>query len=112
MNANEPDLPIRQIVVALDASPSSLVLLEAAAELAARFHTELVGLFIEDANLIHLAGSPFLREVSRFSGTARQLGLEQLERQLRAQASQMRRVLTTMRRAGKCRPRCGSCAAR
>jgi nucleotide-binding universal stress UspA family protein len=73
-----------------------LVLLEAAAELAARFHTELVGLFIEDANLIHLAGSPFLREVSRFSGTARQLDREQLERQLRAQASQMRRVLTTI----------------
>ena len=94
MSANEPELPIRQIIVALDASSSSRALLEAAAELAARLQTELVGLFIEDANLVNLAGSPFFREVSHFSATARPLSSEQLERQLRGQANQIRRALT------------------
>ncbi|CAN5513592.1 hypothetical protein BH10CHL1_BH10CHL1_29670 [soil metagenome] len=94
MSANEPELPIRKIVVALDASSSSRALLEAAAELAARFHTELVGLFVEDAQLVDLAGSPFFREISRFSASAHQLSSAQLERQLRGQASQMQRVLT------------------
>ncbi|MCX6049060.1 MAG: universal stress protein [Chloroflexi bacterium] len=93
MSTNEPERPIRQIVVALDASSSSRGLLEAAAELAACFHTELVGLFIEDANLVNLAGSPFFREVSHFSTRARQLSSEQLERQLRGQANQIRRLL-------------------
>jgi len=75
LSANQQELPIRDIIrhiiVALDASPHSLALLEAAAELAARFHTEVVGLFIEDATLVNLAGSPFFREVSRFSATSR-----------------------------------------
>jgi hypothetical protein len=96
MSANQQELPIRHIVVALDASPYSLALLEAATELAARFNTEVVGLFIEDATLVNLAGSPFFREVSRFSATSRPLSSEQLERQLRGQASQMRRALATV----------------
>jgi len=93
MSEDERSRSIRRIVVALDASRQSQVVLEAAAELAARLGADLVGLFIEDTNLLNLASSPFGRELSRFSATPHQMQSEQLERQLRIQASQLRRAL-------------------
>jgi nucleotide-binding universal stress UspA family protein len=86
-------LVVRRIVVGLDASPHSLAALEAAADLAARLEAELVGMFVEDINLLRLAELPFAREVGTFSGTRRRLDLSQVERQLRAQAERARRAL-------------------
>ncbi len=93
MSEVEHARPIRRIVVALDASRESQVVLEAATDLAAHLGADLVGLFIEDANLLSLAGSPFGREISRFSANLRPMQSEQLERQLRVQADQLRRAL-------------------
>jgi nucleotide-binding universal stress UspA family protein len=84
---------IRRIMVALDASPRSGEIIETAAELAARFGSELTGLFVEDINLLRLTELPFVREVSYFSPTLRSVDRTDLERQLRAQAAWMRRVL-------------------
>jgi nucleotide-binding universal stress UspA family protein len=87
------ELLIRRIVVGLDASPHSLAALEAAADLAARMQAELVGMFVEDINLLRLAELPFAREVGMFSGTRRRLDSGQVERQLRVQAERARRAL-------------------
>jgi nucleotide-binding universal stress UspA family protein len=87
------ELPIRRIVVGLDASPHSLAALEAAADLAARLEAELVGMFVEDINLLRLAELPFAREVGIFSGTRRRLDSGQVQRQLQAQAERARRAL-------------------
>ena len=84
---------IRRILVALDASPHSLAALEAAAELAAGLKAELLGLFVEDINLLRLAELPFAREMGVFSTTRRQLDILEVERELRAQASRARRAL-------------------
>ncbi|MEJ2557433.1 MAG: universal stress protein [Anaerolineae bacterium] len=84
---------IRRILVALDASPHSLAALEAAAELAAGLKAELLGLFVEDINLLRLAELPFAREMGDFSTTRRQLDILEVERELRAQASRARRAL-------------------
>jgi nucleotide-binding universal stress UspA family protein len=85
--------PIRQILVALDASTSSVNALQAAVELAERFNAELIGLFIEDINLLRLAQLPFAREVSIFAPMPKPLKSLEIEMQLRAQAERMRRLL-------------------
>ncbi len=85
--------PIRRILVALDASPASVEGLKAAAGLAVRLEAELVGVFVEDADLLRAVESPFIREVCFFSPYARRLDRPQLERQLRVQAEGIRRAL-------------------
>jgi len=96
MNESERELTIQRILVALDASPHSLSALEAAAELAASLQAELLGLFVEDINLLRLAELPFVREVGFFSGTLRRLDIRHVERQLHAQATRARQALTTI----------------
>lgn len=83
---------IQRILVALDTSTDSLAALDAAAKLAARLQAELVGLFVEDINLLRLAGLPFTREW-RFP-TLGDVTHEQMETALRLQASQARRALS------------------
>lgn len=82
-----------RIVVALDASPHSQAALDAAARLAARMHAELIGVYVEDIDLLHLSGLPFARELSAFSQSARAVDTPSMERTLRAEASRIRKRL-------------------
>jgi nucleotide-binding universal stress UspA family protein len=93
VDEKEQDLTIRRILVALDASTHSLAALNAAAELAASQHAELVGLFVEDENLVHLAGLPFAQEVRSPAATKEPMTSESMEHQLHLQASQARWAL-------------------
>jgi nucleotide-binding universal stress UspA family protein len=85
---------IERIVVAVDASPHSLAALEAAVDLAARFEAELVGIFVEDENLLRLADLPFVHEIGIFSARRRRLDIKEMERQLRVQRRRVRRIFT------------------
>jgi len=87
---------IERILVALDASPASQSALQTAVELAARFRAQLIGLFVEDINLLRVAQLPFAQEVSLFSPTYRRLESRDLERQLKVQAEQMRRSMARL----------------
>ncbi len=108
MNAREPTLVVRRILVALDASPESLAALHAAVALAAHLDAELMGLFVEDINLLRLAGLPFAREVGYPAATERPIDHATMERQLHvlakeagramAEAAARRRVLWSFRR--------------
>lgn len=89
----ENSSPIRRILVALDASPLSRYTVQSAVELASRFGAEVVGLFVEDINLLRVVRLPWVREIGTFSNTFRRLDLNDLQRQLRSQAEQMRRFL-------------------
>jgi len=84
---------IRSIAVALDCSPHSRASLVAAAEMASRLQAELIGIFVEDINLLHMAGLPFVEEVRRYSAKTRKLDPDQLERLLRLQARQAGEML-------------------
>lgn len=84
---------IRRILVALDASTHSLAALEAAASLAANLQAELIGLFVEDENLLHLAGLPFADEVRSPSASRRPMSSAAMEQDLRLQAAQARWAL-------------------
>jgi nucleotide-binding universal stress UspA family protein len=84
---------IRRILVALDASTYSLVALQAAVSLAAEQKAELIGLFVEDINLLHLSELPFTREIRRLSVTASQLSGTRMKAAMQIQAARARRAL-------------------
>lgn len=84
---------IRSIAVALDCSPHSRASLEAAAEMAARLGAELVGIFVEDINVLRLAGLPFVNEVRSFSAKTEKLDTGRIERLLGLQAKEARLML-------------------
>ena len=87
------DAAPQRIVVALDAALHNHLTLEVAAALAARKRLELVGLFIEDVNLLHLAALPFAREVDRSSALERTLDANQIRLSFRSQARQVNEAL-------------------
>jgi nucleotide-binding universal stress UspA family protein len=95
MNEQERGLSIRNILVALDASVHSAAAVQAAVALAARLRAEVTGLFVEDINLIRMSELPFARELNLFTSTLQRIERGQIERQLRAQAHRMRRMLAS-----------------
>jgi len=96
MKEQNEEWKIRRILVALDTSRHSLAALEAAAELAASLEAELQGIFVEDVNLLRVAGSPVAQEVRYPFVTAARMDRTRMERQLRAQATQARKALRTV----------------
>jgi|GEM_PF-776745 len=82
-----------RILVALDTSRQCRCTLEIAASLATRRKAELLALFIEDVNLVHLAGLPFAREVDRISAVERQFDAPVMSRGLRTQLHLIRQLL-------------------
>jgi nucleotide-binding universal stress UspA family protein len=92
MSQAEREPSVKRILVALDTSKHSLAALAAAVELAAHLDAELLGLFVEDINLLRLAGLPFAQEIYP-SAVTRQMDSARLEYELRLQAAQARRAL-------------------
>lgn len=93
MNPERDEFTAHRILVALDDSAHSRAALEAAAELADRLHAELLGVFVEDINLLRCAALPFAREVGFLSGMERKLDTPGVERRLKAQAIRLQRAL-------------------
>ena len=86
-----------KILVALDTASECLATLEMAARVATQTEAELVALFIEDSDLIRLAGLPFARELNRSSGTERRLEPPHMARALRAQQQRVNQVLVQIK---------------
>jgi K+-sensing histidine kinase KdpD len=87
---------IRRIIVGLQPAARSRAVLEAAADLAESMEAELIGLFVENADLLHFAGFPFAREVGFTSALGRPLDVEAMERSLRAWAEEAHRTLASV----------------
>lgn len=92
------DVVIRRIIFALDAATDSPDSLEAAAELAERLQAELVGLFVEDANLLRSAALPFVREINLASGQWQAFEPATVERDMRARAARARQLVEAVAR--------------
>jgi len=82
---------IRRITVVQEPSRAPRAL-DAVAEAAAALEAELLGLFLEDVELLHFAGLPFAREIGA-SARSRGLDVQTMERRLRSQAEEARRAL-------------------
>lgn len=87
---------IRRILIALDASPASRAALELAADLAIRYQAELIGIYVEDINLLRTAEIPFTKEVGFYSASSRQINTSHLERELRAHARRVEQMLSSI----------------
>jgi hypothetical protein len=83
--------PFSKIVVAVDPTEPGKTALEILRHIANRRGSELLGLFIEDIEILAHAQSRLAREII-LSGMERPLNLSDLERQLRAQSSEARRI--------------------
>lgn len=84
---------IERILIAMDPSPPAVAACQAAASLAAALRAELVGMFIEDADLIASAQLPVTREVGATTGLPRRLSAADLDAQLRVAARRTREAL-------------------
>lgn len=91
---------IKRILVALDDSKKAIDLLRSAAALAAQLDAELIGLFVEDTELLRAADLPIFREINLNTRTRRKVNRFQIERiyQKRVDAllSEAERMLTEM----------------
>lgn len=81
----------RRILIGLDSSPGSLRGLAEAAQMAARLDAELVGLFVEDENLMRLAGLPQSYEIGLQSAKSRNLDPQAIGRMFKQMAERARR---------------------
>lgn len=86
-------MKIRRIIVGLEPVPARRALLDAAVDLAGKAEAELVGLFVENIDLLRFAGLPFARELGYASATRRKMNVEAMERCLRALAKEAHRTL-------------------
>jgi len=88
-----PVEPVGRVLILLDGSRLSLAALEAAADIAHARKAEVLGVFVEEVNLLRSAGYGFTREVGRNSGVARPMDLAAIEARMRSLAEQARRSL-------------------
>ena len=84
---------VRRILVAMDGSSESGLALGSAARLAGSLAAELAGLFVEDVELLRLAGLPFASEAGVSSGVFRRLEPADIERRFRVTAERAREAL-------------------
>ena len=84
--------PIERVVVWLDAASENRVAINTAARLAARAKAPLHGIFVEDEDLLRLAGLPFARQITLGAG-AEPITTEQVELHLRVAAERARHDL-------------------
>ncbi len=91
MSRAEPALD--RILVALDTSAHGRAALAAAAALAAELRAELLGLFVEDANLLRLASLPFGGQAAWGPAAEDARDEERMSRALRAEAARLRQQM-------------------
>lgn len=90
----------RCVVVALEAGIPDPEL-EAAVALARSADAELLGLFVEDLDLLRFAALPFAHEIGTASAARRRLDTASLERELRAHALEAERRLAGVAARGR-----------
>ena len=86
--------PIKRVVVSLDAASETDPAIDTAARLAARWRVPLHGVFLEDEELISLAGLPFARQVTLATGIE-PLTKDHIENHFRAFGERLQRELAT-----------------
>lgn len=92
-----------RVVVLIDGSRMSYAAMEAAADIAGKRNADILGVFVEELNLVRSAGYGFSREVGAVSGISRPLDPGILEQRMRRLADHARAALASAvkQRGGK-----------
>ncbi len=85
--------PFRRVVLALDTVSGDPRVLDQVAALAARLRGDLLALFVEDIDLVRLAGHRHVFTCSTLSGGARELAADYLQTSLRLQTQRLCRAM-------------------
>ncbi|MGM0774239.1 MAG: universal stress protein [Pseudomonadota bacterium] len=92
-NPAEPAPHRGRVLVLIDGSRMSYAALEAAADIAGKRDAEILGVFVEELNLLRSAGYVFSREVGSASGISRPFDATILEQRMRQLADHARAAL-------------------
>jgi nucleotide-binding universal stress UspA family protein len=95
------EFTVHRIIVAIDSSAQAKAAIETAASIAARLNAEILGLFVEDIDLVNLAGLPMGREIGLISGQSRAFDKSALEEGFRVEAARARRELQQVARQSR-----------
>lgn len=95
MSAGHDSAAIRRILIAFDAQLEGQRALETALALAHSLRTELSAVFLENTNLLRLAGLPMAHETGLATAALRRLDLPSLERMFKAEAARIERSLAS-----------------
>ena len=87
MNGREGPRDLRRVLVALEPGGGGRDTLETAARLAAGFQAELVGIFVEDSELMQAAALPVTRTISRHAPAVTPLDAALMRRALKVSAA-------------------------
>jgi hypothetical protein len=90
-----------RVVIQLRSGRPSPVALEAAVRVAQAFQSGIESLFVEDSQLIDLAGFAFAREISLNGRTSRTICSADMERELRLSFAPIRRQIAALARAAE-----------
>lgn len=96
------------VVLQVRSGAPSRTALQAAIEVARAMHSELHSVFVEDAELMSLAGLPCAREVSLGGRHSRGVSLPRIEEEMRLAFSAVRRQLEAMAASAAIPCRCGT----
>ncbi len=91
------EFTVRRIVLALDPLSDARTALAEASQLAARLRAELSAVFVEDEDLLRSAALPFVRRIG--ARGAQEFGAAETEREMRALAAELRRMVEERSRA-------------
>ncbi len=90
-----------RVVLRMRGGAASPLAVEAAMRLARAFRGELRGLFIEDEDLLSLAGLPFAQEISLTGRRSRPLSIELVREEMGAASKAMEREFARLTRAAR-----------
>lgn len=93
MTTNQANEKQATVMLAADVSSYSVTTVTLAVEMAASVQTGLLGLFIEDEDLLRVAGLPCTREITLTTTRERPTSTNQMQRSLQAAALQFKKSL-------------------
>ncbi|WP_373001909.1 universal stress protein [Marinobacter sp.] len=88
-----PGTAAGRVLILLDGSQMSYAALDAAVAIAANTGADVLGVFVEELNLLRSAGYGFAREVGASTGASRPFDQRELEQRMQRLANQARRAL-------------------
>ncbi len=93
MTEKQADEKQATVMLAADVSSYSITMVNLAVEMAASVQTGLIGLFIEDEDLLRISGLPCTREITLTTTRERPTSINQMQRSLQAAALQFKKSL-------------------